>query len=184
MSLARTCGSCTLCCELPPIEPLEKPGNALCRHAAPGGGCTIYERRPGVCRAFNCFWRLLPHFSDEWKPDLCHFYVHQPNESTLVVMVDPAYPDAWRAQPFYDQIKQWSLAVIDERGDVYVSIGDRLVAIFPEEDLEAGPSEADDTVAMAYIRENGKRRPTVARRRPDGEVRIIARGRVYRDVAP
>ncbi len=183
MNEARACGPCTLCCELPPIQPLNKPANTLCRHAVRNGGCGIYETRPAVCRAFYCYWTQIPELGgEEWRPDQCHFYVNQFDELTLMIMVDPAHPDAWRQEPYYNQIKYWSRAVLEKNAGVFVSIGERMIAVFPEEDLETGSNADGLGLSVGYMRENGKRQPAVARKGDDGEVKIVARGKVYRDV--
>lgn len=181
MTEDRACGSCTLCCELPLIEPLNKPNNVLCRHAVRGGGCTIYEQRPHVCRVFNCHWKQLSYLGPEWRPDRCHFYLQQPTDDLLMVMVEAGHPDAWRQPPFYGQIKTWALAVLNANAEVFVSVGDRLIAVFPEEDLEVVSPKLGAEASMAYIRENGKRRPAVARRDSEGKVTIVAHGKLYLD---
>lgn len=68
---ARTCGKCTACCRFLPIaEPtLTKPTGVLCQHCKPSQGCTVYDRRPGACRAWNCGWRKLPNLGPNWRPD-------------------------------------------------------------------------------------------------------------------
>lgn len=65
----RACGACTACCVVPPInEPeIRKPASTPCRYCA--AGCTIYDRRPQMCRDFNCAWRRLPDLGVEWRPD-------------------------------------------------------------------------------------------------------------------
>ncbi len=48
----RSCGACSMCCYVPPIdEPeIKKEANVWCRHCRPGhGGCSIYEQRPASC---------------------------------------------------------------------------------------------------------------------------------------
>ena len=53
----RSCGDCSMCCKLLKIEEdeINKPANQWCKHCRPGAGCTIYNDRPLVCRAF-CLW--------------------------------------------------------------------------------------------------------------------------------
>lgn len=51
----RSCGECTLCCTVLRVDALRKLGGVSC--AALGArGCTIYARRPGICRAYRCLW--------------------------------------------------------------------------------------------------------------------------------
>lgn len=57
---ARECGPCSVCCRLPDIVELDKPINTMCAHADPArkeGACTIYGKRPAVCREFECAWK-------------------------------------------------------------------------------------------------------------------------------
>lgn len=67
----RGCGGCTLCCILPEIRApeLQKPAGERCRHCD-GGGCTIYQRRPEICRDWNCAWRRVRALPDTARPDL------------------------------------------------------------------------------------------------------------------
>ena len=66
----RDCGECTVCCVAPSINKpeIQKLSGARCRHCT-GGGCSIYEMRPPVCRSFYCAWRTVDIFSDAWRPD-------------------------------------------------------------------------------------------------------------------
>jgi hypothetical protein len=67
----RGCGTCTACCtylEIPG-EGLDKPAGVHCRNLVVGRGCTIYDRRPGTCRSYNCLWRSLDNLPEEWRPD-------------------------------------------------------------------------------------------------------------------
>jgi Fe-S-cluster containining protein len=55
----RSCGECSLCCKLPPIDTpeLQKQANTWCPHCRPGkGGCSDYETRPTLCRNYRCLW--------------------------------------------------------------------------------------------------------------------------------
>lgn len=67
----RTCGECTVCCGVAPIDTPEfqKPSGVLCRFCAPASGCSIHATRPPVCREWFCGWRQLPLLDDAWRPD-------------------------------------------------------------------------------------------------------------------
>jgi len=45
---ARVCGSCSLCCKLLPIPPLNKPAGKRCDYQRHGKGCTIYAPLAGL----------------------------------------------------------------------------------------------------------------------------------------
>jgi hypothetical protein len=67
----KICGPCQACCIAPKIDTpeLRKPSGATCVHLVERG-CGIYDKRPPVCRAFLCGWRLLPELDISWRPDL------------------------------------------------------------------------------------------------------------------
>ncbi len=74
----RNCGDCTACCVLPRISPTEdaffpqgKRGYTKCSHLkVGGGGCSIYEDRPSLCRDYMCLWRFGVINGDERRrPD-------------------------------------------------------------------------------------------------------------------
>lgn len=69
---SRRCGACTACCHVLEIDDaqLVKPAGVLCGHCT--NGCTIYDRRPKVCRDWLCMWREFPGLLDDsWRPDRC-----------------------------------------------------------------------------------------------------------------
>lgn len=46
------CTQCGACCVAPDIAALDKPLGLVCPHLGPDARCTIYERRPQVCRDY------------------------------------------------------------------------------------------------------------------------------------
>ncbi|HEY2034654.1 MAG TPA: hypothetical protein VGH02_13300 [Rhizomicrobium sp.] len=71
----RECGGCNVCCRYPAIDApqLHKPPNVLCQHWK--NGCSIYNDRPDVCRAFYCGWRLMPNLNEAWRPDRSNIFL-------------------------------------------------------------------------------------------------------------
>lgn len=55
----RRCRTCTVCCELLGLPPLEKPPWTRCTHQC-RTGCTIYgsKDRPAQCGDYSCLWLL------------------------------------------------------------------------------------------------------------------------------
>lgn len=143
----RSCGECSMCCKLLPINKPEfsKPANVWCKHCRPGaGGCTIYNNdRPLVCRNFACQWLVDPGLSEAWHPLRSHIVAHFTNQSrlTLNFVVDPNTPNRWREEPYYALIKN-----VAHRGlagtyqhsffVTQVDVGNRTWIITPDDDVE------------------------------------------------
>ena len=71
----RGCGDCTVCCTVMAVDKpeMQKEAGVPCRYCA--AGCTIYDRRPTLCREFYCGWRHLPILDDSWRPDKSGVFV-------------------------------------------------------------------------------------------------------------
>jgi hypothetical protein len=107
--LMKTCGTCTLCCELLPVKELEKGSFTRCPlsrevpHAKVG--CSIYARRPFGCRNWSCVWLVSPGAPDEYRPDRVGFVVDQTFDLVQVegkemaaaqIWVKPGHEEDWR----------------------------------------------------------------------------------------
>lgn len=164
----KSCGPCTLCCTVLDIPELSKPAGKACVHL--NAGCGIYPDRPTPCRTFTCGWLALETLGEAWRPDIAGFLIRdERDQGQLCIDTDPARPDAWRAEPYYSQIKAWSRMVHDRTGCLLVYAADHTVAVFPEEDLALGALGPDPVLQIGYIRRDGSRRPLV-RLRQDGVV--------------
>ena len=144
----RECGSCMMCCKVPPIKALKKPPGKWCPHAVFGKGCGIYADRPAVCSAFYCEWMRNPSLGPEWKPDKAKLVVSFPD-----IWVDPSVPNAWREPPYFTRIKQWAVEG-PERGEfVLVRIGPRLIVVLPDREVDLG--HVDPEAQLTVSRERG-----------------------------
>jgi hypothetical protein len=104
----RVCGDCSLCCLLLHVPEVNKPKTGWCQHCRPGqGGCSIYEKRPPVCRRYACLW-LDGTMPDYWQPDQSKIVLDlelSRERGILRVVVHPDYSDRWREEPYYQDIK-------------------------------------------------------------------------------
>jgi hypothetical protein len=93
----RSCGSCTLCCQVLVIDELEKDAGTLCKNCSVGGGCKIYNKRPEVCRDFECEWLTERDVPQVLFPDRhgTLLMIDADSEEYLAVC-DPKKPAAWR----------------------------------------------------------------------------------------
>jgi len=67
--VVRPCGGCTVCCDVLPVEALNKGLHERCPHAVDGVGCSIYGEYFEICKTYRCVW-TLGHGSEEDRPDL------------------------------------------------------------------------------------------------------------------
>ncbi|MFT4117837.1 YkgJ family cysteine cluster protein [Bradyrhizobium sp.] len=113
--ITRQCGSCSACCDILEVAAVDKPVNQLCSHWQTGTGCTIYARRPQMCRSFVCAW-LQGHLGDEWFPATAGIVVHF-SQDAVNVTVDDDCPDRWREEPYFSKLSEWSLNGIRRIGN-------------------------------------------------------------------
>ncbi|WP_156947596.1 hypothetical protein [Bradyrhizobium sp. WSM3983] len=150
----RECGSCSLCCKLLVIEPLNKPLGGWCKHCAVGTGCRVYETRPAECRDFLCGFLTLRELDESWRPSTSKLVIcfDQGDTKTMFVHVDPARADAWTRAPYYPKLKEWSRRAVAGRGQVIVKIGRRAIVILPDKDVDLGPVGDDEMIATQECR--------------------------------
>lgn len=95
--LGRSCGSCTLCCQVLDIDELDKKAGVLCTNCVATGGCSIYARRPDVCREFECEWLSERDVAPVLKPDrIGTLLMIDPDTDEYLAVCDPTRPSAWR----------------------------------------------------------------------------------------
>lgn len=113
----RSCGGCTLCCTLTPVEEIGKLANTRCRFQT-DVCCSIYSQRPMSCRLWSCRWLTGDDTADLPRPDaagyvidiladIIKFQIEDDEEVTVEavqVWCDPAKRDAWRTPELRDYI--------------------------------------------------------------------------------
>jgi hypothetical protein len=147
----RSCGSCSLCCKVVSIEEFNKPAGKWCQHCKPGNGCGIHAMRPFVCRSFYCEWMISKGLGPEWRPERAKFLLSKSGELVhLIAHVDPGYPSAWRASPYYQNFKIWAAEAArrDPMHLVGIMIAEHLTVVLPDRDVEIGVLAADELVRM------------------------------------
>ena len=115
--MKRSCGSCSLCCKVMDV-PDVKPRHDWCQHADPGHGCKIYSHRPEPCKSFHCMWLIDTRIGDYWYPAKSKIVINamiEEGRKYTVFIVDPAYPNRWREEPYFNDIKTIARAGIEGR---------------------------------------------------------------------
>jgi hypothetical protein len=116
------------------VREIAKPRGQECPHCKAETGCTIYDTRPSACRSYMCRFLLDDGLDENWRPDRSGIVVNT-DRSRIVIYVDPERPGAWLQEPFYSKLKQWSWNT-PSGWPVYVCIGDSVVAVYPNRDVE------------------------------------------------
>ncbi|MGH6925678.1 MAG: hypothetical protein ACRED5_18270 [Propylenella sp.] len=106
------CRTCTLCCTLPEIGPLDKPMYRPCRHIA-GQGCGIFGKpeRPAACIAYECAYLTARRTDAPDRNRIPHpleagaYFHRDPAENVYVVFVDPARPEVWKRSAIVDYLR-------------------------------------------------------------------------------
>jgi hypothetical protein len=165
----RTCGTCMLCCKVMRVDELNKSSGVLCSHAVAGSGCTIREHRPKSCRQFFCGWRLDPNIDSLWKPSISGFVLTiSVRYASMLVMVDPARPLAWKTQPYHGRFQEWAArAFVEDKRIVAIVAGGEATVILPDRDVPIGVLGVDDEIilsrnGMGYHAERRRRAPSGA----------------------
>ncbi len=145
----RTCGSCSLCCKVMPVQALNKPAGQWCVHAVPGSGCAVHADRPSACRSFFCAWRLDPNLGPEWKPEASRLVLStDPARRALMVTVDPGMPLAWKRAPYYARLKQLSDMAFRQDQKVLVDLRGHITVILPDRDVAIGVVAPGEDIAV------------------------------------
>lgn len=154
----KSCGGCGACCKLPEITELNKAPHVTCANYVTGQGCSIYELRPGACRAFECGYMQNPELGEEWRPDKAGFMLYFAPGPRLVVETDLTTPDTWKAEPFISQLRDWSRRDRPTVFEVVVRTGRHLTMVFPEGEIVLGEDQ-NQPIRSGYRDVGGRRVP-------------------------
>jgi hypothetical protein len=146
----RSCGSCTLCCKVLHIAEFDKPAGKWCAHCRPGNGCDAHAARPVSCRGFYCEWITSKGLGPEWKPERCKFVLSKTREGNLTAHVDPGFPNAWRATPYYQNFRIWAAEAVKKTPlhVVSVMVAERVTVVLADSEVELGRIAPDEFVQI------------------------------------
>jgi hypothetical protein len=145
----RECGSCTLCCKVYHVPDIDKVAGKWCEHCKPGRGCGVHDARPAQCADFNCLWRTEEGLTPAWKPERAKMVLSIfPHTGFIYVQVDPGAPQAWRKQPYHDQLRRWAASSLQKGRHVIVFVNDVATLIMPDQDVPLGVMNPADGFAV------------------------------------
>jgi hypothetical protein len=154
-STGRSCGSCTMCCKVYDVPPIDnKPRGVWCKHCKPGKGCGIWQERPEFCRDFHCHWILDVSFGEEWKPDKSKLVMnYRPDANVFTVMVDPGSPGAWLREPYHSGLRALAGALSQKRHMLQVVVNHDATIVTPSRQFHIGSESSEVELKWARTKE-------------------------------
>jgi hypothetical protein len=90
---------------------------------------------------------------EEWQPERCHMVLWLDLDGRRFnVNVDQDYPDVWREEPYYAQLKSLAAYSLPRGGQVVVYVGRKLFVILPDRHKELGIVEPGEYI---FIEDKG-----------------------------
>jgi hypothetical protein len=152
VTLVRGCDGCTLCCRVLEATSLDKPMGVLCRHCVVGQGCGIHATRVAECRDYHCAWLLNDTLGEEWRPETAHIILsYDLDGHRLNANADPDFPDAWRQEPYYSQLKEWAAIALASNRQIVAYVGRHTFVILPDRHVDLGVFTADDYIFIEHL---------------------------------
>ncbi|MCB2049511.1 MAG: hypothetical protein KDE32_14990 [Novosphingobium sp.] len=126
-----------------------KPSGNWCPHVRKGQGCSIYDSRPDCCASFVCGYLAWPQAGEHWNPARCKMVIYALDKTRLVIEVDPDTPNVWKLDPHYSDIKRWAREAVQTRTQqLIVQVGNRIIAVLPDQDIDLGILDDNEVVAI------------------------------------
>ena len=95
---------------------------------------------------------------------------YKPDGMEVIIHVDPGVPSAWRAEPYYSQIRSMAVHAVGTAHTVFVQIGRRVIAIFPDREVDLGIVAEDERIAIREEAGPGSRRVAVKLKADDPRI--------------
>jgi hypothetical protein len=111
---------------------------------------------------------MWPALGEHWLPARSKLVVaFKPDSREIVVHVDPGVPSAWRAEPYYSEIRNMAGHVAGKAYTIFVQIGRRMIAVFPEREVDLGVVAEDEMIAIQEVTGPGTRRRDAVKLKAD-----------------
>ena len=83
----------------------------------------------------------------EWKPERAKMVLSvDPATNFLFVQVDPGAAAAWRAEPYYRNLKQWAAGAAGRGRHVIVFVNKSATVVLPDRDVALGVMGPGDRI--------------------------------------
>jgi len=111
----------------------------------------------------------MGHLGDEWRPTKAKMVLSPGADGKrMTVHVDPAFPNAWREEPYHGTLRKLAREAADAKGQVVVYLKKRAIVILPDKDVELGELAPGDHITVD-VKETSSGRAFEAQRIPADE---------------
>ena len=119
------CGECTVCCTLSVVEELDKKAFETCNHCILKKGCGIYNKRPKVCKDFECAY-LQGGKNIEQRPDKCGVMFFKINNNIFAGVLVPGvdYTDVAKTQIAVFREQGYSVILFKEKTKPFIALAE------------------------------------------------------------
>jgi hypothetical protein len=98
-----------------------------------------------------CGWLTNPRFGPEWKPDRSKIVITVGRDGNgLDFQCDPGFPEAWRKEPYYGQIKSFAAIAARHDGLISVNSGRNLIIVTAEGEFAVDDVGDQDEIVREY----------------------------------
>jgi hypothetical protein len=92
---------------------------------------------------------MWPALGEHWLPARSKLVVaFKPDGMEIVVHVDPGVPNAWRAEPYYSEIRSMAGHAAKTAYTIFVQIGRRVIVVFPDREVDLGVVAEDERISI------------------------------------
>jgi hypothetical protein len=97
-------------------------------------------------------WLSNASLPEEWKPERSKIMiVMDRSRNHLLAIVDPAYPNAWKREPFHSWLRKNAANGLPHSGAVMVKVNGQVTLVLPDHDVFFGVIAADERIMLARV---------------------------------
>jgi hypothetical protein len=112
----------------------------------------------------------MGNLGDEWRPTKAKMVLSPGADGKIIsVHVDPAFPNAWREEPYHGTLRKLARDAANAKGQVVVYLKKRAIVILPDKDVELGELAPGDHITVD-VKETSSGREFEAHRIPGNEL--------------
>jgi hypothetical protein len=95
---------------------------------------------------------VSPSLDEHWRPNRCKIVLRVESDGRLIAAhVDPSDPGAWRREPYFQTLKQFSIKGADVDQRVVIYIKNRVIVVLPNKEVDLGIMHPGDHLVVREI---------------------------------